>query len=156
MVIERRQFHLKFAFSGTGPVAEDLQNQGGAVNDFTTPRFLEVALLDRAERCIDDGKADFIFGDQRGDFLDLAFAEIGGWRDTLQAHNGGMHDVECDRASEPDRLFKPGMQGTVAALMHRNDGMKHQGANHARLPSWPESFRLQLRHDRPHLRLCRG
>ena len=50
LVAEMRKLHLQPALAGERALAEDLQDQPGAVEHLAVPGLLEVALLDRGSR----------------------------------------------------------------------------------------------------------
>ena len=54
LVVEMRELDLQPPFPRLGALAEDLEDQAGAVEDLGAPGLLEVALLHRAERVVDD------------------------------------------------------------------------------------------------------
>ena len=55
LVIQGRQFDLQPAFAGPGALAEDFQDQPGAVDDLALPSLFQVALLNRRQCRIDNG-----------------------------------------------------------------------------------------------------
>ena len=54
LVVEMRQLDLQRAFPRLRALAEDLEDQAGAVDDLGLPGLLEIALLDRGQRVVDD------------------------------------------------------------------------------------------------------
>jgi hypothetical protein len=75
-VLELGDFDLQLAFAALGALREDLQDQQFAVEHCDLERPLQVALLRRAERDVEDGDAGAAAPDQRGQFVDLATAQI--------------------------------------------------------------------------------
>ena len=67
LVGEVRQLDLQPALAGARALAEDLQDQAGAVEHLAVPGLLEVALLHRAHGMIDDGEPGLVLADQRRD-----------------------------------------------------------------------------------------
>jgi hypothetical protein len=72
LVGEMRQLHLQTPLAGGGALAEDLQDQAGAVEHLAAPGLLQVALLHRAQGVIDDGQRDVALADQRRQLPHLA------------------------------------------------------------------------------------
>src|SRR5260221_1892194 len=54
LIAERSELDLQPPLMSARPRAENLENQAGAVDDLAVPRLLEVALLDRRDRRVDD------------------------------------------------------------------------------------------------------
>ncbi len=75
LVRQCRQFDLQATLMGAGARAEDLENEPGSVDHLGLPAPLEVALLHRAQRRIDDDEADRALGDDGAQILDVAAAE---------------------------------------------------------------------------------
>ena len=56
------EFDLQRTFAGHRALAEDVQDQAGAVDHLAAPVPFQVALLHGAERRIDDGDGDLFIG----------------------------------------------------------------------------------------------
>ena len=106
LIGEMGELDLEAALAGACALAEDLQDQAGAVDHLATPGALEVALLDRAERHIHADQPDLVVADALAEILDRAGAEIGRGPRPRHRHDVPDHDVEIDRARETDSLFK--------------------------------------------------
>src|ERR1700733_9102629 len=101
------QFDLQRAFPGLGATAEDFQDQSGAVEHLGVPGLLEIALLDWRECAIHYHKFDVMPGDEAGDLLDLALAEIGRGPDLADRCDQRLRDDEINGACEARGLLEP-------------------------------------------------
>ena len=54
LIVEMGKFDLEPAFGGRGPLAENLEDQAGAIDHLGLGPLLQVTLLDRRDRRIDD------------------------------------------------------------------------------------------------------
>src|SRR5690606_4396008 len=72
LVAERGELDLQLAFPGAGALAEDLQDQAGAVDDLAVEALLQVALLHRGQLAVDDDDLDLALLHQLVQALDLA------------------------------------------------------------------------------------
>ena len=68
---------LDDALAGSRALSEDVEDEGGAVDDFELESSLERALLGRREFVIEDGDGGRDFVAQAGDLFQLAFADVG-------------------------------------------------------------------------------
>jgi hypothetical protein len=111
LVIEMGELDLQPAFGRCGAFAEDLQDQPGALE-----LFLQVALLDRRQRAVDDHQFGLLLLALGGDPLDLAFAEQRAGPDGANGQDEGFRDVDADGQGEPLRLFEARLRiGRLAA-----------------------------------------
>src|SRR3546814_1861490 len=106
LIIEMRKLDLQAALGRRGAFAEDFEDQAGAVDHLRAKRRFEIALLNRAERRIDDDKLDAFRCDIGRDRVDLADAEQGRRPRLAQAQRVDGNDVEPDREREPPRLLR--------------------------------------------------
>ena len=105
LVGEGRQLDLEHALAGVRTVAEDLQDQAGAVDDLGLPAPLEVALLHRRQGGVDDHELGGL-GLQRRRRSPWTLPEPRrvagtGWR---RVHELAVDDVEVDRLGQADGL----------------------------------------------------
>jgi len=101
---------------GARTLAEYFEDQPRTVDDFCLPPPFEVALLDRAQRPVNDNKPDPIALDQRAEALDHAAAEKRTGSRARDPRDLGADHIEAYRPREPDRLFQPGFNRTRGAL----------------------------------------
>ena len=77
-VLQVRELDLHRPFARARALAEDVEDEPGAVDDLAAPLALEVALLHRAERGVHHGESGRVPGDRLAEGGDLALAEQGG------------------------------------------------------------------------------
>ena len=75
LIDEMGELDLQAPFPRPRPFAEDLEDQSGAVEHLGLPRRLEIALLHRRERVIDDDQPRLLGAHQPVELFDLAGAE---------------------------------------------------------------------------------
>ena len=143
LIVEVGEFHLQRAFPRGRTLAEDVEDQSGPVDHLAAPGTLEVALLHRRQRGIDDRDRHVMFGHRAGLQRDLALAEQGGGAARTQRQDGGMDDDEADRGAQPHRLGEArfGCTRLVARLravtiepVPGQDDRRTRGAGHAVAP----------------------
>ena len=105
LVVEMREFDLQTALGSRRALAEDLEDQSRAVDHLALERFLKIALLDRAERAIDDDELALILLAPGRDVLHLSGPE-----QRVRLHLAGgqdlrMCDDDTDRERKPFRLL---------------------------------------------------
>jgi hypothetical protein len=116
LVLQVREFHLHRPFARAAPLAEDVEDEPGPVDDLAAPLALEVALLHRAERGVDHGEFGGMVGDGSAERRRLPLAEQGRGPPGAQRDHGGVHHLEADRLGEFDHLgeARVGAAGLVA------------------------------------------
>jgi hypothetical protein len=73
------EFDLQATLCRPSASPEDLEDKTGAVDDLAGPGLLEVALLDRAQRAIDDRQPDMLLCDQPFQPFDRPLPDKGRW-----------------------------------------------------------------------------
>jgi hypothetical protein len=71
-VLQPGELDLQLALGAARALAEDVQDQLGAVEHADLPQPLEVALLDRGDLVVEDDQTGVVGGDRRADLLGLA------------------------------------------------------------------------------------
>ena len=102
-----RELDLEPPLGGRRALAENLEDQPGAVDDLGPDLVLEVLLLDRRQRRIDDQQAGLMLLCKRGDLFDLALAEQGRGPDRAQPERALGGDHHADRLGQPFGLLDP-------------------------------------------------
>ena len=91
-ILEAGELDLEFAFAGAGAVTEDLEDEGGAVEDLAAEGLFEVAGLGAGEFVVEDDRVDAEFAGLGGEFGGFAGTDEG----------GGVGDVEFLGAGSED------------------------------------------------------
>jgi hypothetical protein len=135
LILQMRKFHLQRAFPGSRPLAKYVQDQAGAVHHLAIPALLEIALLHRAERCIDNRHLHVIFADLISNVRNLTFTQQGGRRRCPHMHDAGVHDRKTDGFGKADCLRQTGLLAalSIAGSPHRQDHGSPNGLAQRRL-----------------------
>ena len=102
------QFALQRAFAGSRARSENFQNESGPVEHLDVPGALQIALLARPERAIDDDEFDAKFGKLALQFLDLAFAHQRRRARPRDRHDNRTDHIEGDGSGEAHGFVKAG------------------------------------------------
>ena len=100
-------------------LAEDFEDQPGAVDDLGPDLVFQVLLLDRGQRRVDDDQPRALFARNAGDFLRLPLADQRrrpNRADTIGARRG---DDDADRFGEAFRFLDPGLGRAARALARK-------------------------------------
>jgi hypothetical protein len=106
LIRQRRQLDLQATLMGMGACPKYFEDEAGAVDHLGLPAPLEVALLHRAYRRVDDDEPHFVVGDESAQGLDIAAAEQRRRHRPGDPHDLGANHLELDRPREPDRLVE--------------------------------------------------
>ena len=102
-----RQLDLKRALLRRRTLAEDVENQPGAVDHLAVPRTLQIALLHRRNRGIHNGYRHAGVGDRASLRCHLPFAQQGCRTASALWQDCSMHNDQPDRGGQPNRLGEP-------------------------------------------------
>ena len=107
LIIEMRQLDLQAPFRGRRALAENLEDQPGAVDHLGLGALFQRLLLDRGQPGIDDQQARLILAGDFGDFLDLALAEQARRPDVAQLERAPCNHIDPDRLGKSLGLVQP-------------------------------------------------
>ncbi len=102
LIVEMSELDLKPAFRRRRPLAENLENEAGPVDDLGLGRGLEILLLDGRDRSVDDDQLRFVARHRLGDRFNLSGAEKG------RGLGGADLEMKPVRDLDPDRLGETG------------------------------------------------
>ena len=131
LIIEMGELDLQPALRGRRALAENLQDEPGAVDHLGLGLVLEILLLDRADRRVDDQQFGLGLAHRVGDPLDLAAAEQGGGPRLADPEMKLVLDRDADRLGEARGLLQP--RRDVAPRARAELGQSDNGAGAARI-----------------------
>ena len=117
LVVEMREFDLQATFSRGCSLAEDFEDQPGAVDHLALERFFEIALLDRAQGPIHHQQFNLVLLAFGGDILDLTGSEqrvrlhVAHWQDDA------FRNHDTDRQRQALRFFEARFRVEIAGLV---------------------------------------
>lgn len=98
------------------PLSEYLEDQPRPVDDFGLPPPFEVALLDGAQRPVNNDQLDIVFSDPLAEAVERAAAEKGARARVRNVRDLGADHVEANRLGQPNRLLQASLGGTAGKL----------------------------------------
>jgi hypothetical protein len=101
------ELDLQPSFRRRRALPENLQDKPGPVDHLGLGRGLQILLLDRRDRGVDDQKLGLGLDDGLGDRLGLALAEQGRRPGAADPEMELLGDVDPDRLGKPRRLLEP-------------------------------------------------
>ena len=116
LIVEMRELDLQPPFGGRRPLAENLEDQPGAVDHLGADLVLQVLLLDRRQRRVDDQQLRVLLLRELGNLLDLALAEQGRGPDRAHAERPRRDHVDPDRLGKALGFLDPRLGRTPRAL----------------------------------------
>ena len=116
LVVEMREFDLQAALRRRRAFTEDFEDQARPVDDLALQPVFEVALLDGAERTVDDDQLGLMQFAVGRDSLDLTGTEQSRWLRLANRQDIGLGDDQPDREREALCLFHPAFGREVSAL----------------------------------------
>ena len=122
LIDEMGELDLQAPFPRPRALAEDFEDQPGAVEHLDVPRRLEIALLHRRQRMIDDHQAGILGAYQPRQLLDLAGAEQGRRPRVRHRHHPARLDVEIDGGGEADRFIEACLRRSLDGIAGLGDG----------------------------------
>jgi hypothetical protein len=102
-----RQLNLQAPLLGLCPRAKNFEDQSGSVDDLGPGLVLQILLLHRGQRRIDDQQPGFVGLGKLGYLLDLALAEERRGSHRSHPERALRGDDDADRFGEPFRLLEP-------------------------------------------------
>jgi hypothetical protein len=88
------------------PLAENFEDQCGAIQNLCRPRLFEIALLHRRELCVDDDDLGLRIARHSADLCNLAASHERCGNRPSKRHNELLHHFEADRGRQADGLGK--------------------------------------------------
>jgi hypothetical protein len=99
-VLELGELDLELAFAGAGALGEDLEDQGGPVEDLAAERFLQIPGLRTGEFVVEDHGVDAEFLAARGELRGLAGSDAAGRMGCVELLGAIAEDDSADGGGE--------------------------------------------------------
>jgi hypothetical protein len=118
LIAECCKLDLQYAFMRARTLAENLENETGAIDNFGLPFALQIALLHRRHRRVDHHKIDTMQLDFPFETLQMAGAEQGRRPDDPERYDLAVLHIKRDRRGQSDGFLQERNRGaqTVAGL----------------------------------------
>ncbi len=122
-----RQFDLQPPFPRRGALAEDLQDDGGAIQNLAVPGLLQIALLHRRQMRIDDDDFRFLVFRQQADLFHLAAAQQRRRYGPRQRRDLRHHHVQMNGGCQLDRLVQARLRIPQCRIRARSGSWARHG-----------------------------
>lgn len=147
------ELHLEPAFGSGRALSEDLENEAGAIYHLRLRGVLEILLLDRADRPVDDEKVRFRDPQLIRDFLDLPLPEQRRGTRLTDLEGDPLGNLYADCPGKPLGLVEPRVDVPPSPVANIGQGDERARAagefvsaftlESGQAPgSWPSSIRL--------------
>jgi hypothetical protein len=97
---------------GASARTKDLEDETRTVDHLRLPTALEIALLNRRQRAVDDDQPDLLLRDLGPERVDAAAADQRARNRTRETNDVTADDIEADRLGKPDRLVETSIERT--------------------------------------------
>jgi hypothetical protein len=132
LVDQMRQLDLQAAFPRLRALSENLEDESGPVDDLDLPSALEIALLDRRQRVIDNDELRVLGLDDAAQLLNFPFAEQGAGLGGRHGYDAALTDVEADCTGKADGLRQARIVAVLFCFRLNLRGSAQDGAKHQR------------------------
>jgi len=129
LIVEVGEFDLEAALRGRRPLAENLEDQAGAVDHLGLGAVLQIFLLDRRDSAVDDEQFRFGLTQRVGNPVDLPGPEQGRRPRLADAEMESILDRDADRFGQAGRLVQPRVD--IAAIRLAEVGQRDDRAGAA-------------------------
>ena len=127
LIVQMRQLHLQPPLRTRRPLAENLEDEPGAINHLRLGRGFQIALLDRGQRTVDDQQFGVMRAQPAGNALHLSAAEQCRWLRTANVQCNRVDHINPDRPGQPRRLGQARIhiaRAACSAVGVHNDGAR--------------------------------
>ena len=127
LVGQRCHLDLQHAFARRRTLAEDVEDETGAVDHLGVERLLQIALLDRRQGRVDEDERRLALGDQALQVRDLTAAEIGAGLGLAYRDDLAVDQLEIDRPDQSLGLFQATCVIAIAPPAAAQRGIDDEG-----------------------------
>ena len=105
-MLELRQLDLQFAFPGSRPLREDVENQRGAIEHFAFEDLFQIAALGGRKLVIENHGVRLVRLAEGGELIGLAGSDKGGGKRSIETLRANADDVSAGGGCETSELLQ--------------------------------------------------
>src|SRR5689334_19454920 len=99
-MLQLRQLDLEFALAGAGTLGEDIENQGGAIENLALEKLFQIAALRRRKFVVEDDGVDLVLLTPFGEFGGFARPDERGREGRFNFLAAGSHHLSSGGGGE--------------------------------------------------------